>query len=368
MTTRMDKARALFDSARRPLLAAAVLAVVALAFATIAPTSTGKGFASSELHFTDRSVKGLAIVPASCPSYPHYSGECGGTPPPSGACMIIASPQSIAADQSSTLTWTVSDYSSLGSIAPSNITLTGFGAVGRSGSTLVSNTGTYALSGVYLYPYFGFQVGSFYCDTTISSGGGCQPGWVTYGGTCVSSCPAGTVDRGGTCIATSCPVGYTLVGSSCVFTGCPAGYVQQGGSCVLRQCGATYLCTADNLYYQDSSCNQNFVQHCSWGCTGGACLPPPPPDGTISIAPALLRKGQRSQVHWEAHNVTSCTVSAGNGDSWSGSSGTQTTKVLQSQMIYKLTCTGLDGTTLVQQATVNIVPTFCEQGVQGCGQ
>ncbi len=34
------------------------------------------GIASSETHYTDPSESGLAIVPASCPSSPHYEGQC----------------------------------------------------------------------------------------------------------------------------------------------------------------------------------------------------------------------------------------------------------------------------------------------------
>jgi len=38
--------------------------------------STATPFRSAEVAFTDSSAHGLAIVPASCPSYPHYSGDC----------------------------------------------------------------------------------------------------------------------------------------------------------------------------------------------------------------------------------------------------------------------------------------------------
>lgn len=37
------------------------------------------GIASSETHYTDPSESGLAIVPASCPSSPHYPGQCSTT-------------------------------------------------------------------------------------------------------------------------------------------------------------------------------------------------------------------------------------------------------------------------------------------------
>src|SRR3989344_6972461 len=51
--------------------------LVALAFALLAALPDARQpFASSEVQFTDSSAQGLAIVPASCPSSPHYSGEC----------------------------------------------------------------------------------------------------------------------------------------------------------------------------------------------------------------------------------------------------------------------------------------------------
>jgi hypothetical protein len=39
---------------------------------TVSPVA----FVSSEVRFADASASGLAIVPASCPSNPHTSGEC----------------------------------------------------------------------------------------------------------------------------------------------------------------------------------------------------------------------------------------------------------------------------------------------------
>lgn len=55
----------------------ALLAVLIIALALISGMQSGRlGFESSELAFTDASSSGLQIVPASCPSSPHYAGEC----------------------------------------------------------------------------------------------------------------------------------------------------------------------------------------------------------------------------------------------------------------------------------------------------
>lgn len=52
---------------------------VALLFAlsAIAP-SVQQPFSSTEVKFADASRQGLSIVPASCPSSPHYAGQCDG--------------------------------------------------------------------------------------------------------------------------------------------------------------------------------------------------------------------------------------------------------------------------------------------------
>ena len=58
-----------------------LFALVLLLLALVAAGGTGKdAFVSTEVKFTDVSARGLAIVPASCPSSPHYAGEC--DPPP----------------------------------------------------------------------------------------------------------------------------------------------------------------------------------------------------------------------------------------------------------------------------------------------
>jgi len=64
-------------SFRNELVAVAVLLVVA-ALTLVFSSHVQKPFASAEVQFTDASAHGLAIVPASCPSSPHYVGDCSG--------------------------------------------------------------------------------------------------------------------------------------------------------------------------------------------------------------------------------------------------------------------------------------------------
>ncbi len=69
--------RELFSSGiRRAILIALVGIALLLAVSYVLPDQ--EGFRSSELRFTDASSQGLAIVPASCPSYPRHASEISG--------------------------------------------------------------------------------------------------------------------------------------------------------------------------------------------------------------------------------------------------------------------------------------------------
>ncbi|MDO8576019.1 MAG: hypothetical protein Q7R90_01760 [bacterium] len=85
----------------------------------------------------------------------------------------------------------------------------------------------------------------------------------------------------------------------------------------------------------------------------------------IHATPSLVRRGDTTEISWNATGVIvgSCTVMSptdqaadGTGD-WAGktSSGV-TTSPIQSQTVYTLRCRDLDGSTLTQSKTVNIVP------------
>ncbi|MSU73816.1 hypothetical protein EXS56_01620, partial [Candidatus Kaiserbacteria bacterium] len=89
---------------------AAALVGIAVALLATSP-NTQKPFASSEVQFTDTSVRGLAIVPASCPSTPHGSEVCDVAV--SNNCSLSATSGTITAGQSTTLQWSVTQPSYL---------------------------------------------------------------------------------------------------------------------------------------------------------------------------------------------------------------------------------------------------------------
>ncbi|MBI5645080.1 hypothetical protein HY970_03195 [Candidatus Kaiserbacteria bacterium] len=66
-------------------------------------------------------------------------------------------------------------------------------------------------------------------------------------------------------------------------------------------------------------------------------------------------------MEWSTQQTQSCTVTGTNGDSWSGTAGTQTSNPITARTVYTLACTGLDGGHPSRSATVNIIFTFDEQ-------
>ena len=86
-------------------------------------------------------------------------------------------------------------------------------------------------------------------------------------------------------------------------------------------------------------------------------------DLDLRVIPSLLRSGNTTKVNWSASNVSSCSVSAPNGDAWSALQsplGDTTSKPIAGETTYTLSCLALDGSTLTKSATVKIIPTFQE--------
>jgi hypothetical protein len=307
-----EEPRASWRHVRKQFLFALALTLFALFVFSLFSNSnlSSGGFRSAELKFTDASARGLAIVPASCPSSPHSAGECeGGAGAGAGSfCSIGASPSAVQAGQSATLTWAADTTFGFFTLNTSGSIDPGIGSVSPSGTQIVSPPA----STIYMYhgtqSLFGVPVRNFSCSVQISV-----------------NAPAGGGFTGGAC-----------------FTG--------------------YYCSGSDLYIKESCRGAGqLIQTCAFGCSGAACLAPPPPSGNIRAIPQLVRSGDVTNVSWSAANVSSCTVSGTDSDSWSGASGSQVSSKITGQTIFTLTCTGLDGSTLTQSATVNIIPIFQEK-------
>ncbi|OGG54421.1 hypothetical protein A2764_01865 [Candidatus Kaiserbacteria bacterium RIFCSPHIGHO2_01_FULL_55_79] len=146
------------------------------------------------------------------------------------------------------------------------------------------------------------------------------------------------------------------------------------------QCAVSYSCFGQVIQQTDTSCNVTNVTTCTAPafCSAGSsvCLYPEvqyAPSGHLTVQPAIVPMGFSSHVRWNVTNVTGCTVTGTNGDTWTiaGSagngwtsaspSGGETTSNIMAQTTYTLTCTGLDGThPESESATVNVLPIFQE--------
>jgi hypothetical protein len=78
----------------------------------------------------------------------------------------------------------------------------------------------------------------------------------------------------------------------------------------------------------------------------------------FKATPPKVRKGQSSQLVWDAGGRPNCSITGTNGDSavLSGGSGTYITSPITSQTIFTATCFGMN----MAEATVNLVPEFQE--------
>lgn len=81
----------------------------------------------------------------------------------------------------------------------------------------------------------------------------------------------------------------------------------------------------------------------------------------ITAQPSLLRSGNTSTITWNAAGVRSCTVTSTGGDSWTGTSGSQTSKPITQKTTFTATCSlGEDAGDISGTVDVNIVPSFQE--------
>lgn len=82
----------------------------------------------------------------------------------------------------------------------------------------------------------------------------------------------------------------------------------------------------------------------------------------ISAAPSLVRQGDTSEISWIAlRGLSSCTIT-GNGDSWSGLQGTETTSDIDETSVYTISClSACSGDNIATTTTVNIAPNWQEE-------
>lgn len=139
-------------------------------------------------------------------------------------------------------------------------------------------------------------------------------------------------------------------------------------------CTPSYSCSdPQHIQYTNSSCQTSAYATCvSPGfCSGGSsvCLYPAPSfnqsgnlTGHLQINPKIVATGKTATVTWNVSSVSVCTVKGdATKDSWSATTGSKTMAAINQQTTYTLNCAGLDGSTVHETATVNILPVFQER-------
>jgi hypothetical protein len=144
------------------------------------------------------------------------------------------------------------------------------------------------------------------------------------------------------------------------------------GTCTATP-STVYSCSGQTIVKTDTAADCSVtttnVTTCiapSFCSTGSSiCLyPTPSVTGALTLSPKLVPLGKTVQVSWNITNVQSCTVKGTNTDSWSGLSGSKTSKAINAQTTYTLSCVKDDPSDLTpftQSATVNLVPTYHEK-------
>src|SRR3989344_5593804 len=333
------KTRAQLFRIHKEWVFAAVLVAVAI-LATL--LNSRQPFASSEVQFTDSSASGLAIVPASCPSSPHYAGECD----PSPVCNVpaVAALFGVNCPEPAICANGASNYPTC-TFPPSTC------ANGASNYPTCTFPPSTCANGASNYPTCTFP------PSTCANGASNYP-------TCTF--PPSTCANGASNYPTcTFPPSTSANGASnyptCTFppSTCANGASNYPTCTFAPTCTLLRYCVGTSLWLRNSVCSTSLIEACSNDC--GCVLSP----SVIvwQVRPTLVQSGERVNVNWDTKNVKSCTVSSTNppGAIWSGRAGSQQCGSIKGSTIYTLRCTGLDNSPVTRSTTVNIIPIFQEQ-------
>ncbi len=199
----------------------------------------------------------------------------------------------------------------------------------------------------------------------------CPTGQSCVNGQCVYTCPAGQHTVGQACICNDTNLPPDTNGQ-CTTPVCPAGYQYDF---VTRRCVEIDQCTLpvtclDRTHILDQCTGETTDCVATRGegsyCQSGSCRPPPPPIASITAVPSLVRLRGTTNVAWTSSNTRSCRVTGTNGDGgqinpWTGRSGSQRSAPIRAQVVYTLSCIGLDGSSITKTVKVNIIPNWNEQ-------
>ena len=157
----------------------------------------------------------------------------------------------------------------------------------------------------------------------------------------------------------------------------PVGWVDfQYAQTSCTPCQEQWICNGQTIEHTSPQCAVTSIATCNPPenfCSDGvsSCVYPPTQfissggnNGHLQIRPQLTRRGGVTNIFWNLDNVSSCTVTGTNGDSWTGdTSGPegQTSSPIYDTVVYTLSCTGLDSSIITETANAGVVPVFQEK-------
>ena len=82
--------------------------------------------------------------------------------------------------------------------------------------------------------------------------------------------------------------------------------------------------------------------------------------GLINVDKGFVNRGTSVTVNWQTVEMTTCTVTGSNGDSWSGTAGQELSSPIEFVTTFTLDCTAFNDTKLQESVDVNLLPAFKE--------
>ncbi len=316
-------------------------------------------------------------VTGTCASGTTWNGSvCAANPP---TATLTASPNPVAYNSRSTLTWSSTNatsctaggpWSNSGTLSGSGLTnpltsattftfqCTGPGGTSPLASVTV-NVNAAPVNGACASTHYSCTAGTSinnvngstaYTWTCQGSGGG------TNASCSEAKLPTGTLSASPTTITSG--QSSTLTWSSTNATSCTAAGGFTTGGATSGSTTVSPPTTSSYQIYCDNSGGRTYSNIVTVTVS-------PPPTVTINAAPSRVLSGGATTVSWSAANVSSCSITR-NGALWksltatSGSLSGSAGDTITSQTVYVMKCTGSASATATATEIVNVVQSFQE--------
>ncbi len=198
------------------------------------------------------------------------------------------------------------------------------------------------------------STGATSCTGTNFSTGGATSGSTSVSPSSSTTYTASCTGAGGTASCTG--TGSGGVGALLTVSCTPATSYSCSGSTVVQTSTSSACAVTTNASY--ATCNTpTFCSSGSATCLYNAIT------GSISASPRIVPSGRTTTVTWSTSNAVACTVT-GNGDTWTGTSGSHTSSPITQLVRYTIACDDADADTAQDDysssVTVVRVPSWLE--------